>query len=324
MASGNNTWASGITGDTIPRVSLNSDGYILWGTGSATSDLRLARSAAKTLRLDDNAGGAATFNMNNGSITNAVISTGSTINLTSSTGMVAQTAATTYSARTLGVGSAKLTVADGSGVAGNPTLDLGSITGSTGMVAQTGAGTYSARTITAGTGITIADGSGVAGNPTISLTSGSTTIQYARVSVSVADMTGFTGAAGTGKAILPALAAGQYYVIQNVALIKRGNGAGTRVYANGSELGLFYEDSISQPATWVDNSGLAVNSGGGGLPDLSGTPISFAPNPLGGTNLLTDQALYLNIISGGGAFTLAGAGTATDFYLDIYYTTLSY
>lgn len=94
------------------------------------------------------------------------------------TGLVARTAAATYTARTLTGPAAGITVSDGDGVSGNPTLaladDLAALEGlgSTGLAARTAANTWAQRTITAGTGISVSNGDGVAGNPTISVTGG--------------------------------------------------------------------------------------------------------------------------------------------------------
>lgn len=93
-----------------------------------------------------------------------------------STGLVARTAAATYAERTLTAPAAGITVSNGGGVAGNPTLvlanDLAALEAmaGTGIVARTAAETYAQRTIT-GTAneISVANGDGVAANPTLSL-----------------------------------------------------------------------------------------------------------------------------------------------------------
>jgi hypothetical protein len=59
QASGVNTvWRSNITGDgTNDRFILQANGNHLWGGGAATSDVRIARSAAGVLTVDDSNGG---------------------------------------------------------------------------------------------------------------------------------------------------------------------------------------------------------------------------------------------------------------------------
>jgi hypothetical protein len=117
---------------------------------------------------------------NNG-ITGGTITTTGTIGLTgqalalhnlSSSGIIARTGNGTIAARTI-TAETGITVTNGNGVSGNPTIGL---TGqalalhnlsSSGIIARTGSGTVSARTITAGTGITVTNGNGVSGNPTI-------------------------------------------------------------------------------------------------------------------------------------------------------------
>lgn len=91
-------------------------------------------------------------------------------------GLIAQTAADTFAGRTITGPAAGISVSNGDGVSGNPTLalanDLSALEGmsGTGIVARTASETYAQRTITAGTGISVADGDGVAGNPTITNT----------------------------------------------------------------------------------------------------------------------------------------------------------
>jgi hypothetical protein len=91
-------------------------------------------------------------------------------------GILVQTANDTFAGRTLTAPAAGITVTNGNGVSGNPTLalanDLGALEGlgSTGFAARTAADTWAQRTIT-GTAnqVTVTNGDGVSGNPTISL-----------------------------------------------------------------------------------------------------------------------------------------------------------
>jgi hypothetical protein len=91
-------------------------------------------------------------------------------------GLLTQTAADTFTGRTLTGPAAGITVSNGNGVSGNPTLalanDLSALEGlgSTGLAARTTTDTWAQRTIT-GTAaqITVTNGDGVSGNPTLSL-----------------------------------------------------------------------------------------------------------------------------------------------------------
>lgn len=94
----------------------------------------------------------------------------------SSTGQLVRTGAGTYAFRTLTAPAAGISLSNGDGVSGNPTLalanDLAALEGlgSTGIAVRTAADTWAQRTVT-GTAaeITVTNGDGVSGNPTLSL-----------------------------------------------------------------------------------------------------------------------------------------------------------
>lgn len=68
MLTGNNTWGTGLTTDTQPRLTMTSDGYLVGGTGSATGDIGLKRSAVGTWQLYKPGGGIPTLDLNGGTI----------------------------------------------------------------------------------------------------------------------------------------------------------------------------------------------------------------------------------------------------------------
>ncbi|RUP39337.1 MAG: hypothetical protein EKK63_10075 [Acinetobacter sp.] len=90
-------------------------------------------------------------------------------------GILVQTAADTFAGRTLTGPAAGISVSNGNGVSGNPTLalanDLSALEGlaSTGIAVRTTTDTWAQRSIvvTASTGLAITNGDGVGGNPTL-------------------------------------------------------------------------------------------------------------------------------------------------------------
>jgi len=92
------------------------------------------------------------------------------------TGLVARTGSPSYAVRTLTAPAAGITVTNGDGVSGNPTLvlanDLAALEAlaTTGLAVRTGTSTWTPRTLAvSGTGISIANATGVGGDPTITI-----------------------------------------------------------------------------------------------------------------------------------------------------------
>ncbi len=108
-------------------------------------------------------------------------------------GLVTQTAADTFTGRSLTQPAAGITISNSDGVSGNPTFalanDLLAIEGlaSTGIAVRSASDTWVQRSITQpAAGITVSDGDGVAGNPTLALAN---------------DLLALEGLAGTGIAV---------------------------------------------------------------------------------------------------------------------------
>ncbi len=100
----------------------------------------------------------------------------SALNALATTGLIARTGVGALAARTLTGPAAGISVTNGNGVAGNPTLaltnDMAALEGlaSTGIAVRTAADTWAQRTIT-GTAnrVNVTNGNGVSGNPTLDI-----------------------------------------------------------------------------------------------------------------------------------------------------------
>lgn len=122
------------------------------------------------------AGGTVLYSSAIGSTVQAHDSTLDSLASYNTNGLLTQTAADTFTGRTLTGPAAGITVTNGNGVSGNPTLalanDLSALEGlsSTGFAVRTTTDTWAQRSLTApAAGITISNNDGVSGNPTFAL-----------------------------------------------------------------------------------------------------------------------------------------------------------
>ena len=198
ITSTNTNGAIEITPDGTGKVVISSLTGLLASDGvSGVSARSLTQPAAGiTIANADGTGGNPTFALANDLAALEGLGT---------TGMAARTAADTWATRTITQPAAGITVSDGDGVAGNPTLaladDLAALESlaTTGIAARTGASTWSVRTITAGsTKISVSQGDGVAGNPTIDAVEANFTLDSIGGTLSVSK--GGTGAINASDA----------------------------------------------------------------------------------------------------------------------------
>lgn len=146
---------------------LSSTGMIA-RTGSGTSAVRTltAPAAGFTITNGDGVSGNPTFVLANDL---------AALEAMSGTGIAVHTGTSTWTERTLTAPAAGITITNGSGVSGNPTLvlanDLSALEGlgSTGFAVRSASDTWVQRSIAVGSGVSVSNGDGVSGNPTLTL-----------------------------------------------------------------------------------------------------------------------------------------------------------
>lgn len=214
------------------------------------------------------------------------------------TGMVARTAAATYTARALTAPASGITVSNGDGVAGNPTLalanDIAALEGlgSTGFAARTGTDAWAQRTLQAGAGISIDNPAGVAGDPSIACT-----VTQSLGRRNIADISGGDTVIGTDNAKILNIASGTgtlaFTAVATLAsgfycIIKNSGTGNVTLNPDGAEL-------IDGLATWI------LYPGGSILVQCDGSTLRSV--------LLSPMTVTFDV---SGTFTTPGVGTWVD------------
>jgi hypothetical protein len=224
-------------------------------------------------------------------------------------GLIARTGAGTVAVRTLTAPAAGITVTNGDGVSGNPTLvlanDLAGVEGlaSNGMAARTATDTWTVRTVT-GTAnqITATNGDGVSGNPTLSLPAAITL--PGTLLINTASATAFRVQDGSGN---------------NIFVLNESASPGVAAFEQGVPVD-FFSDQATTRKVRIDSSNGDITTVGSFVNHLKvkgsapGVAVGAAIGTGGSVGVAivgTDQAGKITITTGTTTLTTGTAATIT-------------
>lgn len=291
---------------------LSSTGVIArTGAGTVATRSLTAPAAGITISNNDFVAGNPTFVLANDLAAVEGLST---------TGLATRTATDTWTTRTITQPAAGITITNGDGVAGNPTLvlanDLAALEGlgSTGIAVRTATDTWAQRTIVSASGSTIVvtNGDGVAGNPTID--SNTTWKLPVHVKTTGSNITLAGGAPNTLDGI--SLAANDRILVTD--------------QSTGSENGWYYVSTLGTGAngTWTRTldadtsaevvSGAATIVTAGTLYGNSDWSLSTAnPITLGSTSLTFSERSGASLVSAGSGLVKGTGATRNQLDVDL-------